>query len=197
MAEGGRDAGEAPPTFFKGPEGASGKADPRDRENFKNFCVYYKEQLKSHLDEEGFAKMLAVLETPLPITFRMAGPRARDPAAAETLDQQLRSVLHESQVLRRLEWYPLRATWQIDIGKKGLRAPEMKPFQEFLLRETSCGNISRMEAVSMMPAIILDPQPGDLVLDLCAAPGSKTGQLMETVVTSTKADGAVVANDPV
>ncbi|MSQ91125.1 MAG: RsmB/NOP family class I SAM-dependent RNA methyltransferase [Phycisphaerales bacterium] len=30
---------------------------------------------------------------------------------------------------------------------------------------------------SMIPALLLNPQPGDAVLDLCAAPGSKTSQL--------------------
>lgn len=30
---------------------------------------------------------------------------------------------------------------------------------------------------SMLPPIILDPQPGEAILDLCAAPGSKTTQL--------------------
>lgn len=47
----------------------------------------------------------------------------------------------------------------------------------------------------MVPSLILDPKPGDLVLDMCAAPGSKTGQLMEMVLAS-GGDGAVVANDP-
>lgn len=185
----------AAPMFFKGPEGATGKADPRSRENYKNFVAYYREQLK--LDYADFEKIMAVFEIPLPVTFRMAGPSARDPAAAEALDQQLRSVLPEGEVITRLDWYPLRAAWQIDGDKKGLRSPKMKEFQEFILRETTCGNLSRMEAVSMMPSIVLDPRPGDLVLDMCAAPGSKTGQLMETVVTSMTADGAVVANDPV
>jgi 16S rRNA (cytosine1407-C5)-methyltransferase len=30
---------------------------------------------------------------------------------------------------------------------------------------------------SQLPALVLDPQPGERVLDLCAAPGSKTGQI--------------------
>ena len=37
------------------------------------------------------------------------------------------------------------------------------------------------EAVSMIPPMVLDVQPGQRVLDLCAAPGSKTAQLITAV----------------
>lgn len=44
----------------------------------------------------------------------------------------------------------------------------------------------------MLPPLCLDIQPTDLVLDMCAAPGSKTGQILEMI--GDKA-GGVVAND--
>ena len=59
------------------------------------------------------------------------------------------------------------------------------------LHET--GRITRQEAVSMIPVIALDPQPGELVLDLCASPGSKTTQVSECLGDS----GIVVANEVV
>ncbi len=34
---------------------------------------------------------------------------------------------------------------------------------------------------SMLPVIALDPQPGESILDLCAAPGSKTGQILRAM----------------
>ena len=37
------------------------------------------------------------------------------------------------------------------------------------------------EAVSMVPPLFLACRPGDRVLDTCAAPGSKTSQLIEAV----------------
>ncbi|MEF8824260.1 MAG: RsmB/NOP family class I SAM-dependent RNA methyltransferase [Desulfohalobiaceae bacterium] len=46
---------------------------------------------------------------------------------------------------------------------------------------------------SMLPPLVLAPQPGETVLDLCAAPGGKSGMLSHMV----GADGAVVANEPV
>jgi NOL1/NOP2/sun family putative RNA methylase len=48
------------------------------------------------------------------------------------------------------------------------------------------------EAVQILPVIALDPQPGDAVLDLCAAPGGKSTQIaarMEGV-------GPLIANEP-
>lgn len=61
------------------------------------------------------------------------------------------------------------------------RYPPFASFQKFLVSETSVGNISRQEAVSMIPPLVMDVKPGMTVLDLCAAPGSKAAQLVEMV----------------
>jgi multisite-specific tRNA:(cytosine-C5)-methyltransferase len=61
------------------------------------------------------------------------------------------------------------------------RFPPFASFQKFLVSETSVGNISRQEIVSMIPPLLMDIKPGMTVLDLCAAPGSKTAQLIEMV----------------
>ena len=48
----------------------------------------------------------------------------------------------------------------------------------------------------MIPALLLDVKPGDRVLDLCAAPGSKTAQIIEMLHTDDGlSKGVVVAND--
>jgi NOL1/NOP2/sun family putative RNA methylase len=47
------------------------------------------------------------------------------------------------------------------------------------------------EAASMIPPLILEPKPGEIILDLFAAPGSKTTQIAEMMKNS----GVVVAND--
>lgn len=39
------------------------------------------------------------------------------------------------------------------------------------------GHFYMQEAASMLPVALLNPQPGEAVLDLCAAPGSKTTQI--------------------
>ncbi|VEL26174.1 unnamed protein product [Protopolystoma xenopodis] len=40
-------------------------------------------------------------------------------------------------------------------------------------------NISRQEAVSMLPPLVMDIRAHHAVLDLCAAPGSKSAQIVE------------------
>lgn len=54
-------------------------------------------------------------------------------------------------------------------------------FQKFLVAETDVGNITRQEVVSMIPPLVMDLKPGMTVLDLCAAPGSKSAQLLEMI----------------
>ncbi len=55
------------------------------------------------------------------------------------------------------------------------------------------GRITKQEAASMLPVALLQPQPQQLVLDMCAAPGSKATQIAEAIAPS----GIVVANEPV
>ncbi|KAL7408753.1 S-adenosyl-L-methionine-dependent methyltransferase, partial [Mrakia frigida] len=103
----------------------------------------------------------------------------------------------------QLPWYPNGFGWQINVGKHVIRkSPEYKKLQQFLVYETEVGNLSRQEAVSMIPPLLLEVEPHHLVLDMCAAPGSKTAQLLEALHASsssatnaTPPSGLVVAND--
>ena len=49
----------------------------------------------------------------------------------------------------------------------------------------------------MLPPLYLNIQPDDVVLDMCAAPGSKTSQLLEMIYQNNKivGKGCVIAND--
>lgn len=53
------------------------------------------------------------------------------------------------------------------------------------------GWVYGQEEVSAVPALVLDPEPGERVLDCCAAPGSKTTQLAARMADR----GTVVGND--
>jgi multisite-specific tRNA:(cytosine-C5)-methyltransferase len=83
---------------------------------------------------------------------------------------------------KQLSWYPEQLAWQMTVPKQVIRkfAP-FASFQKFLVSETQVGNISRQEVVSMIPPLLMDIKPGMTVLDLCAAPGSKSAQLAEMV----------------
>ncbi len=47
------------------------------------------------------------------------------------------------------------------------------------------------EQSSMIPPLVLEPKEGEIVLDCCASPGSKTGQISQMM----KNKGVIVAND--
>jgi NOL1/NOP2/sun family putative RNA methylase len=79
---------------------------------------------------------------------------------------------------RTLHWYPL-----------GLRLEVERPGK---MIENMLGFIHIQEEVSFIPPLVLDPKPGQTVLDLCAAPGSKTTQICQAMNNL----GLVVANEP-
>src|SRR3989344_7030529 len=58
------------------------------------------------------------------------------------------------------------------------------------LLEHHLGKIYVQEAASMIPPLVLDPQPGEVILDMCASPGSKTTQIAAMM----KSTGLLIAN---
>ena len=88
----------------------------------------------------------------------------------------------------RIPWFSgPGSAWEMPF-ERGSAVEEVKSLMS-ALHET--GRITRQEAVSMLPVLALDPTPGQIILDLCASPGSKTTQICEHLGDS----GAVVANE--
>lgn len=57
--------------------------------------------------------------------------------------------------------------------------------------EHSLGYYYVQEAASMIPPLVLDPKPDETILDMCAAPGSKSSQIAQYM----KNTGILVVND--
>mmetsp|Transcript_6022 Transcript_6022/g.14942 ORF Transcript_6022/g.14942 Transcript_6022/m.14942 type:complete len:976 (-) Transcript_6022:3803-6730(-) len=101
--------------------------------------------------------------------------------------------------VRSLDFIP--HGYQLSVDKATIkRTPRLKEFHNWLTVQTEAGFITRQETVSMIPPVVLNPQPSDMILDMAAAPGSKTSQLLEVVnLPASPRDieptGCVVAND--
>lgn len=141
----------------------------------------------------------------LPLTFRITGSKKHAHEINENFIQnhvsKLKDVEFEGKSIapKLLNYYPNKLGWQIDVAKSVMRKnPDFAKTQRFLVIETEVGNISRQEAVSMIPPLVMDIKPHHSVLDMCAAPGSKTAQLVEALHQGDDVaapTGFVIAND--
>ncbi|KAJ2853607.1 tRNA (cytosine-5-)-methyltransferase ncl1, partial [Coemansia erecta] len=174
----------------------------RDNDSFRK---YYKAQ--KLVSEEEFPEFMETMRVVLPTNFRITGSRQQAIDIREQIMTEFVPYLKEISIEGEkiepphpLEWYPNNFGWQFQIPRIALKKSEqLSKFHSFLVTETEVGNISRQEAVSMVPPLFLDVQPSHYVLDMCAAPGSKTAQLIEAlhagVEPGKNPSGLVVAND--
>lgn len=164
-----------------------------------SFEKYYRSQ--SFLEAAEFDKFMEALRQPLPLSFRIntfdmsqanflkryvQGPQFNQIVIEHPKDDKANKEDDEPNKIVRLSalasmpWYPNDFAWQMNISRVDLRKiAVLQELHRFIMAETDNGYISRQETVSMIPPLVLDVQWGHNVLDMCAAPGSKTAQLLE------------------
>jgi NOL1/NOP2/sun family putative RNA methylase len=102
---------------------------------------------------------------------------------------------------------PLRKTIRVNTLKTSVEEIkqrfDLKPIpwcnEGFFINKLSVGNtkehflgyIYLQGAASMIPPLVLNPKPNDIILDTCASPGSKTTQMAAMM----KNQGLIIAND--
>jgi len=168
------------------------------------FEKFYKAQ--KFCSDEEFEQTMEVLKTDLPASFRITGTRSHAASLLKIIEGQYFKDFTEFLakggnvvVPKVLPWYPDNLAYQLNATRKDIRREEIYfKLHNFLVAETDCGSISRQETVSMIPPLVLGVKPHHKVLDMCAAPGSKTTQLMEAIHDLPEGEmptGFVVAND--
>ncbi len=84
--------------------------------------------------------------------------------------------------LKKIPWYKYGFWIENEDVKEGVVGNTLEHFMGYYYVQ---------EAASMIPPVVLDPNEDDLVLDMCAAPGSKTTQICEMINNK----GTIIAND--
>ncbi|KAB5517784.1 hypothetical protein PHYPO_G00171150 [Pangasianodon hypophthalmus] len=170
----------------------------------KLFEQYYRE-LKI-VPEGEFEEFMEAMREPLPATIRITGYKSHAKEILHTLKEKYFKEIQDLEIdgqkfeaPQALSWYPDELAWHTNMSRKILRkSPLLEKFHQFLVNETESGNISRQEAVSMIPPLLLKIEPHHKILDMCAAPGSKTAQLIEMLHSDMDVpfpEGFVIAND--
>ncbi|XP_060565995.1 RNA cytosine C(5)-methyltransferase NSUN2-like, partial [Ruditapes philippinarum] len=204
----------------KKPQTPASQAESVTVQNAENlmstFIKYYKGI--GLVPEEEWKHFFTSLFTDLPFTFRICENHRKINNVLEgkpgTLGQAevLREFLRNSVFpkvanvsvndvpfeVTPLPWYPKQLAWKTNVDQKTFhQCPELKPISNFVVQEDKAGFVSKQEISNMIPPLLVDINPNHKILEMCAAPGYQTTQILEQVLNSPKKipDGFVVAND--
>ncbi|KAF4696040.1 hypothetical protein FOZ60_002272 [Perkinsus olseni] len=164
--------------------------EPINMEN-EQWEMYYSNMPGLFKSREDFDAMKETMKIPLPVSIRI------NPSAP-----LWRDVANRCEELSKEPTQPAAADEDIDETKGRQKKAELKELKQWFVSQELRGCVARQEAVSMIPALFAQIDRPDLtVMDMCAAPGSKTCQMIESLSNTCPEDkfsipeGLVLAND--
>lgn len=196
----------------------------------ERYTGYYQLQLQpywqqsSGTQQEEWERFIFSLKQPLNVSFRISErlPRSLQHRLYQWLTRRSHnhlkiSIVDEDRnqfesrevILRPIAWCsPSAYEYNID-NHHLLNQTALSTINQFLALQSSLGWVVRQELVSMIPVCLLDVHYSHRILDCCAAPGSKTEQIVacmeasyQTTVASNplaarrgRGSGCVIAND--
>ena len=159
------------------------------------FIDYYRQTLTpGQMDESEFEKMISVYRTPLPKVFRLSAAGSQVEQTHKELAEFITELKTYNVDITELTALPAEhgRVYHMTLDKALLRRDERyQKFRQWLNLQTALGRCHQQEFVSMIPPNFLFVDKNHSVLDTCAAPGSKTAQILEMLGP----DGFVIAND--
>ena len=168
----------------------------QDKTIAPSFISYYKNLLG--FDEQEFSSFLKASVEELPIIFRIN----KIYTYSESLEEEISEYLllnkdHFNNRVSRPRLNLLDNIYQIDTLDKS--NPIDSGLKQILFTENDYG-ILRQELVSMLPVNLVDIEESDIILDMCAAPGNKTIQVLEIMSEKARAkntlpSGVIIANE--
>ena len=168
----------------------------QDKTIAPSFISYYKNLLG--FDEQEFSSFLKASVEELPIIFRIN----KIYTYSESLEEEITEYLllnkdHFNNRVSRPRLNLLDNIYQIDTLDKS--NPIDSGLKQILFTENDYG-ILRQELVSMLPVNLVDIEESDIILDMCAAPGNKTIQVLEIMSEKARAkntlpSGVIIANE--
>ena len=175
-------------------EGRSGLC--KESSASRAFEAYYAGQ--KIMPEAEWDAFMACIRTPLPMTLRMTATRPYKGFVQTELLELLEKTKAAGVDLSTLDWCNQGCA---EKRVRGIASPHesyhgegevSKAVLQWCKQQNNIGTGQFQEAVSMLPPLMLDPEPHHLVLDMCSAPGSKLLQAADIMNEKAESRGVSV-----
>ncbi len=143
------------------------------RSEVRNLPEIFLQRLQQIVPPQKWDAVANTFTEPKPTTFRANSLKVSPAVVRERLE-------HQEFSLEPIHWYP-----DAFLLRRGTLR-DLQKTDTYLKGEIYVQSLS-----SMLPPLVLNPQPEELILDMTAAPGSKTTQIGCLM----KGQGRIVAND--